>query len=869
MVDHVPPAGYGPSLGSGIVFGSRKLAGYFQVLVQFAETGESRWIDWRLLSVRKGLPVTIVAGESTSEGAEKVRLKVLAKALEIWNANTGALGRLDIDPLPHQIDVARRVVTSAQPRWLIADDVGLGKTVEVGLILHALTQRNQCRRVLVVCPSPLTRQWKEEMRTKFGRRFEICGRDFHPEGTEDLRARDNVIVSVDYAKRIERIALFATSEKWDVIIFDEAHRLGRSESGERTERYALAEALKTRTNHSLLLLTATPHQGKSRRFQALLELVRPDLKRQIRTLEMNPEIVEDIIIRNRKTEVSDAEGRLIFRGHDTRRHMVTPTSAMMDADRALQAYLREGYRAGSNAQNEAIGRAIGFVMTTYRKLASSSVAAIEAALERRLDRILSKDPVSLGALEDEDGNDDLAENTALDGASFFEDEPAHVRSVLEFVRRARRDDAKLATFRDDVMRPLLKEGRSLLIFTEYRATQLYLENTIRDTFPEISVGQINGSMSLDDKMENVRAFNRGEAQVMISTEAGGEGLNLQKTCHVMVNYDLPWNPSRLVQRIGRLYRYGQTRRVQVVNLQANDGFDNQALGLMLDRVETMAREMASVDARDRDAMASDILGELMANIDMSEILERATEMRLEQTEAEIAAALEQAQRARAAEQDILKFASSQQAHIGGGFDSRHILSLVEGMARFADYTVRRWRHDGKTVEIELGDSLYDIFPEFGRRRVIPLTTDSERALNDPTLVHIDLEQPFLRRLIDMTRDREVFDTDFAVTKGEKGLMLISQLRWQDFSGTLLEEELLAVEMRGSSSAEEMIHNRLAGLLRSSLSTEDTCIPATDREARRQLVKEALQHGQILLQRKSGKGRMPGTFLPFAALEWKN
>ena len=120
----------------------------------------------------------------------------------------------------------------------------------------------------------------------------------------------------------------------------------------------------------------------------------------------------------------------------------------------------------------------------------------------------------------------------------------------------------------------------------------------------------------------VFSFNESESKILISTEAGGEGLNLQKSCHVMVNYDIPWNPSRLVQRIGRLYRYGQEKRVQVINMQTDDNFDNQALNLMMDRVSTMANDMAAVASENQDVLAADILGELLSNIDMSEILER-------------------------------------------------------------------------------------------------------------------------------------------------------------------------------------------------------------------------------------------------------
>ena len=177
------------------------------------------------------------------------------------------------------------MVSAPSARFLLADDVGLGKTIEVGLILHALEKRNRCRRILIVCPASLTRQWKEEMRFKFSRSFEIYNRDFTPEFTDEMQNRDTVIVSMDLAKRDDHLSMLLNAGTWDVIIFDEAHRLGRSETGQQTSRYRLAAALQGKTS-CLLLLTATPHQGKTQKFAALLELVRPDLKADIRNLEI-------------------------------------------------------------------------------------------------------------------------------------------------------------------------------------------------------------------------------------------------------------------------------------------------------------------------------------------------------------------------------------------------------------------------------------------------------------------------------------------------------------------------------------------------------------------------------------------------------
>ena len=389
QVEHVPAGIAGTSLGVGRVEACRTLAGCDQVLVQFFQSGESRWLPFQVLKRVKPVEERLRLGDvgKFPDHAERFRLRVLAHVLHAWDQNTGALGRLDIDPLPHQIHVAHRVISSGSVNWLIADDVGLGKTIEVGLILHALARRNQARRVLVVCPAGLVRQWQDELRYKFDQWFEIYGRDFVVNDPALWRLHDKVIISLDLAKRIEMRETLTAAGSWDVVIFDEAHRLGRSDSGQRTDRYQLAETLRPLAP-SMLLLTATPHQGKTRRFGALLELVRPDLNAEIRTLDANPDIVTQIVIRNRKSQVTDASGKPIFNGHDTHRVQIEPSQATRRFDERLQHYLRHGYALSSRTGTR--GRAIGFVMTTYRKLASSSIAAITRALELRLERLRSR-----------------------------------------------------------------------------------------------------------------------------------------------------------------------------------------------------------------------------------------------------------------------------------------------------------------------------------------------------------------------------------------------------------------------------------------------------------------------------------------------
>lgn len=863
QVEHRPPAGLGRSLGLGVVCGTRVLAGFEQVLVQFADSGESRWLDWRMLGNAASVELRLAKRHTgpAPDHAERFRLRMLCKALEIWDANTGAFGRLDIDPLPHQLHVAQRVVTSSSARWLIADDVGLGKTIEVGLILHALTQRNRCRRVLIVCPSALVTQWKEEMRFKFDRAFEIYGRDFKPEYVDELRLREHVIISLDLAKREPHASLLQEVGDWDVIVFDEAHRLGRSETGEQTERYRLAHALQDRTA-SLLLLTATPHQGKSRRFGALLELVRPDLSSQIRTLEFNPEIVGDIIIRNRKTRVIDAQGKLVFNGHDTRRIAVTPSSEMRSFDAELGRYLRHGYQLGETGGM--MGRAIGFVMTTYRKLASSSIAAIERALERRLERLRQGAAKTEPPPEAEDleGDDLLEETTALTSpAAFFAEEAEQLDRLISLARRARPADEKLKRFIEEIATPVIASGENLLIFSEYRATQQYLAEALKRALPQIGEpALINGSMSLDDKMEHVRRFDTREAKVLISTEAGGEGLNLQRSCHLMANYDLPWNPSRLVQRIGRLYRYGQRKRVQVFNMQADDGFDNKTIALMLDRVETIARDMASVATESRDALESEILGELLSNIDMEAILERSHSMRIELTGAELDQAIETAKAAQAVQEEILQFADAHQGRVAAGFDARHMLGFVEGMLPHLGAQLRGRLHGGRVLEIELPEAMIGRFPEFRKRQVVRVAAEPALARRLQDVAPLDFDAPFVQRLAELARDRRNFDGLYAEASGTgiEGVLAVYQLRWQDPSGQLLDEELLPIH----ASAERV--TRLPDQAFAALLLQPMASDAANKAAPTPTDLELVAARDAEIRRSASGSRMPGSVVLAAA-----
>jgi superfamily II DNA or RNA helicase len=805
-VQDVPISATRKSLGQGRVIGRRELGGREQLLVQLDDDGRSIWLPYENLRRLKDARMRYVRAESGVEDhAERFRLKLLAHALENWNYLTGSLDRLDVDPLPHQIQLVHRILSSGNYNWLIADDVGLGKTIEVGLLLAALKRKGQARRVLVVSPAGLTRQWQDELQFKFDQDYQIYGRDFLVNKPEHWKLHDHVIVSLDLAKRDEHMTTFRQAGGWDVVVFDEGHKLTRYASGERAQRYKLAEMLRPAAD-AFLLLSGTPHQGYADRFISLLDLVRPDLRPQLHTLETNPEIVSELILRNRKSEVTDADGAFIFKGQKVHRVPIEPSDETRHFQALLRDYLVRGYKAGAAAGTA--GRAIGFVMTTYRKLASSSIAAIEHALELRRERLTgearqgsgssAESDLSLDDLtEGGDEQDDLSETiSATTAGEFFAFERDLIDGLLAHAILVREQDEKLRIFLDQVVAPLISEEKKLLVFTEYRATQRYLKDALESRYPEADeILLINGSMKLDEKLSTIEAFNEGPNRFLVSTEAGGEGLNLHHACHVMVNYDLPWNPARLVQRIGRLYRYGQQEPVIVFNLHARDSFDNAAIDLMMNRVGQIVLDMAPVGTEFNDRLYAEILGDVLDHLDFASVLQSTTSMELERTREQIDDAVARAQRAKQLQDEIF-------THIIGydpsglrgtlGFTMQHVDVFIRGMLPIIEAVIEDRLYSGRVLEIRLHEDMRGEFPEFGQRTVVRVTTDRRLALRLGDVVLLDFENSFFQHLISHAKSQR-FDGIYASVQspiGSDGVLAAFRLRWQNDQGEPLTEEFV-------------------------------------------------------------------------------
>lgn len=817
IVQDVPLSAARKTLGVGTAIALRSIAGVQQVSVQFHGSGETRWVPFeRLARIMDPKLQYVRADMRYRDSGERTALNLMAHALRTWNEATGALDRLDVDPLPHQITLVHRILSSGDTNWLIADDVGLGKTIEVGLLLAALERRQNLRRVLIVVPSGLTRQWKDEMLTKFNRQFRIYGRDFEVEQPNEWGLYETVIVSLDLVKPrnaddlgselSSRFGMILAAGKWDLVIFDEAHRLSRDAMGRTTLRFRLARSLREQTD-SMVLLTGTPHQGDVGRFQNLLKLARPDLQESIDEIEIDPSIVPEIVLRNRKIDVVDAEGNFIFRGVLVRRAEIPSSPEAAELERRLAAYLRRGYRAGDEMGGRS-GRAIGFVMTIYRKLASSSVWALYVSMTKRRQRLLGEIPVGPSEnvfeadveTEVAEDADDLADSDFAGTAeTFFEDELQSIDMVLTQARASLSADRKLLELEQIVADLVVGQGKKLLIFTEYRATQEYIRQRIEGELSLVS-SLIHGGMTVDEKQNAISRFD-GDIDVLISTEAGGEGLNLQHKCHVMVNYDLPWNPARLQQRIGRLYRYGQREKVVVINMATKDTIDNEVLATVLERLESVVRQMGSVSAEYDERHHAEVLGDLLERLDINELLEEARTGGVERTAERVDEAIRRARDSKQLQDDILSSVSpldgSGWKHLGA-FSTRDLASFVKRACRFADIQVIELP-DVERFDLRLPEGLRGRFVEFGNRTLIEARTSRTGAGNR---VLLDFSTSFVRYLIEYVTRAE-FGGGYGVVEGagENSLIAAMLVHYQNEQGEPRGVDLLAASRRATGQVE--------------------------------------------------------------------
>lgn len=801
-VEHSPVRSTQSSLGWGVVRATRSISGQAQALIEFQENNQRLWLPWQRLRQVRGVQHAFNLGRfEKGNSEERQRLRLLSWAIQLWNENTGALATFDVDPLPHQIHLVHHIIASGHYNWLIADDVGLGKTIEVGLLLHAAMARNEANRVLIITPAGLTRQWKEELYAKFGfEGFRIYGDDFHIHEPRDWKKESYVIGSMDRMKQGEHLDTLLRADDWDLVIVDEAHRLSRRQYGNKldaSQRYAMLHNLRKRTQ-SILLLTATPHQGKQDSFSGLLELLSPERKSEIRTLALNPEIIGDMVIRNYKADVTDMNGNFLFHGKTVRQIEVPLSQQAVEFDKQLREYLRKGYSAQAD-NGKTIGRAIGFVMTVYRKLAASSVAAIHTALQRRLERLRGQVGQSIDSYDDEryQGEQEEADIQKSQASPFFPGEERILEGLIEKAASLEANDTKLHAFMDGLVETVIKENpqEKILVFTEYRSTQQWVQAALDARFGVGSCVLIHGGMDMQGRRDAIANFEEeGGAQFLVSTEAGGEGINLQHRCHIMVNYDLPWNPMRLVQRVGRLYRYGQKKRVVVFNMHQSDSADEQVLNILYDRLESVAQDMASVQQHEfNDAMKEDVLGELADLVDIEEVLAEAANNKLERTRERINEALERAKSAASAQKELFEHAASfDSTEVAGelAITLDHLQAFIDGMGSMVGYEIVEKTHKGLVWQIRLSDRAMNTLGVSRTRYT--LTFDRALAAKRPEWLPVNLDNWLFKALLKLARKYDfggitVFGQEYC-----SEALVAAVARWQNDRGRRARQELAVV-----------------------------------------------------------------------------
>lgn len=808
-VEDVPSSSARRSYGTGQVVATRALAGREQVLVEFYDGGQRVWMPYERLAISRSAAQRFCAAQCHPEDAERFRLRVLAHMLKRWHENTGALAKLEIDPLPHQLHLVHHILRSGNFNWMIADDVGLGKTIEVGMLLSALLARKEFDRVLIVTPSGLTTQWQEELRTLFGLDdFLVYGRDFRVNHGEHWRMYPRVIASMDQLKQESHLELLMQSGRWDMVVFDEGHRLTRHVYGmtvRSSERYLLAQALRQQTEH-MMLLTATPHQGKEEPFVALLELLRPEWAEEFSQLHQHGQLLREMIYRNRKIDVTDAQGEFIFKGQDSYKVDVERGDAELVFDRMLQDYLREGYARAQELGHK--GQAIGFVMTVFRKLASSSHAAILRALRNRRARLvqeydaLIEEAASALALDDDElgsfaqeQEEAYLEQRGL-GVEFFDGELERLEELIALSEQLNAQDIKLQSLFEHVIEPMVAQdpGKRLLIFTEFRATQDHLERALVERFGQDRVVTISGGQDVKQRIEAVEAF-RDKAQFMISTEAGGEGLNLHYGCATMVNYDLPWNPMRMVQRMGRLYRYGQKERVKVFNLSYGATLDARVVELIYARLDKVVEDMGKLSDEYNARWHAEVLGETAQLLDVKALLAEASQVSEQRSQQRIDEAVQRAQAARALQEDILadvmRFdpqALKDELELG----REHVASFALGMLHQLGCAVDERTHQGKVWQVRLSEEVQQALHT--RRSVVRLTAYRDLGRASREIEVLDMKHPLFKLMLARALSHSFGGLHAAVSLKEpwaKALVL-GQLRWQDEQGHQSREEVVAV-----------------------------------------------------------------------------
>ena len=522
---------------------------------------------------------------------------------EVAKKNILAPYESSLIPLPHQILVLEKVMQSSQNRFMLADEVGMGKTIETGLILKELKIRGDIKRILVIVPKSSMMQWQSELKEHFNEIFHLydsemitsMARTFSNINADEefnfWTQHNQIIVSTDALKPLEKRQGWSQERineynkyrmgsvleaDFDMVIIDEAHKMGGASSS--VSRYLLAQEL-CNTVSNVLLLTATPHRGKSDHFRRILQLLDPDAFAGEGL--PNIESLEPYVIRTEKRFAVDYEGKKLFKERETRRFDV-----MLDINKhqkqielydAVTDYVRKGFNSAKYSKNSATG----LIMILFQRLVSSSTASILSAMQGRLERLRHGEEVGLENYVNEIDFSHEDYEEVIDFEGLYQSDSIGLideeNILFDLIEKAQdcintetdaKADALLKKFKE-LQQAENEPELKILIFTEFRTTQKMLFEFFKNNGYKGTI--IHGGQDIDERKRALALF-KNEAQILVATDAAGESLNMQ-FCHIVINYDLPWNPMMIEQRIGRVDRIGQNCKVQAYNMLTNNSVD--------------------------------------------------------------------------------------------------------------------------------------------------------------------------------------------------------------------------------------------------------------------------------------------------------
>ena len=782
-------------------------------------------------SIRRELSRTERILRAVDGGADRARkawLSYEAHALPVMES-ASALTSAKIDLLPHQVVLTHRIATASPRRYLIADEVGLGKTIETALILRELASRGELKRALMVVPAGLVNNWHRELNEVFNLDFEVFGSegDITDRKTNAFAKHDRLIASIDTLKRPARIKRLLAAPRWDLVVFDEAHHLTAYRTGgkvRKTENYKLVEALKDHAR-DLMLLSATPHQGNHFQFWMLIQLLNPTLFGSPEEMLEHRHRLNTVMFRRTKADACQPDGSPLF----ARRWVHTESFVMGEEERRFYEKLREYLEDGFNlAQRQGgKGRALGFLMAIFQKIAASSFAAVRRTLKRRLlmltlheaflrdkdldiegrerltdearelihqefnlsrdsigrsevDRVLADLKYRLVKKLDEEALEMASDPYGSEYSAAHAEEAASAVVEMHLPEERMRIGELLAVFpqqRETKAQKLLdglgilwrqNPNEKIVIFATYLGTVDLIAREIEQTFPGQGVAVLRGG-DHGAKLAAERRFRLKDGpRVLVCTAAGREGINLQ-FARILFNFDLPWNPMDMEQRIGRIHRYGQNHTAQVYNLVLSDTIEGRIFLLLEEKLTEIARTVGKVDDQGNVAedLRAQILGQLSERLNYDRLYQEAlSDPELKRTQVELEAALSNSREARQVVFDLFQDLNGFSLDDYKPFSD--VSSSLDRLVQFMSAAVA----DRQQRMAKVDDETYDLVTVNGTRRArFTLNRDTATSSDDVELMGLD--HPLVQEELGRWRSVSPEELGIAVTGDVEAPVLLS------------------------------------------------------------------------------------------------